>query len=90
MKQTTASYQFELSEKELDTVCTALKITLSQTKQLCDALKHKLEKEKVSDHDAQAYTEDLIKAKDELKSYHELYNGFGRPIGKFSTSPSAF
>ena len=82
MKQVAATYQFELSEKELETLCTVLFATISDVKESHDLLKAKLEKEKVSQEDALDFTTNLIALKEDLRSLLSLYNGLGSPISK--------
>lgn len=83
MKQTSATYQFELSEKELETLCTVLGVRIECDKGIHDSLKVKLEKEALPKKDVLESTKTLLKMKDDLRSLLDLYNGFGKPIAKF-------
>lgn len=82
MKQTTAIYQFELSEQELNLICTAINCAIADTRDSYEYLKDRLESGKTSSEEALDLTEKFLCRKEELHSLLDLYNGFGSPIGK--------
>lgn len=81
MKQTAASYQFELSEEELNLICTAVNCAITDTRESYEYLQNKLEEE-MSQEATREVISEFYSRKEELTALLKLYNGFGSPIGK--------
>ena len=85
MKQTTASYQFELSEQEITLVCTAVSCAISDTRESYEYLKDRIKNGKASKDEILDLTKEFLCREKELRSLLDLYNGFGRSVGKLKS-----
>ena len=82
MKRIISSYQFELSEEELITLCAALHVCIVECKKTHDSLQHEWENEESDVEKAHILAESYYAEKDRLRALLSLYNGLGDPIGK--------